>query len=60
MAPTLLKKDGKTYLMPEWREVHPETTLNDIIWKKPKVKKKMYLKRKHGNLNHQVVIQFTW
>jgi hypothetical protein len=39
MAPTLLKKDGKTYLMPEWREVHPETTLNDIIWKKPKIKK---------------------
>jgi hypothetical protein len=26
--------------MPEWKEVHPETTLNDIIWKKSKVKKK--------------------
>ena len=46
MAPTLLKKDGKTYLMPEWREVHPETTLNDIIWKKPKVKKKDKFEKK--------------
>ena len=33
MAPTLLKTDGKTYLMPEWREVHPETTLNAVMLK---------------------------
>jgi hypothetical protein len=46
LAPTLLKMDGKTYLMPEWREVHPETTLNDIIWKKPKVKKKDKFEKK--------------
>jgi hypothetical protein len=58
MAPTLLRKGGKTYLMPEWKEVHPETTLNDIIWKKPKIKKQMYLNPKHGNSIHQVVIQF--
>ena len=46
MAPSLLRKDGKTYLMPEWREVHPETTLNDIIWKKPKVKKQDIFEKK--------------
>ena len=46
LAPTLLKMDGKTYLMPEWREVHPETTLNDIVWKKPKTKKKDVFKLK--------------
>lgn len=46
LAPTLLKKDGKTYLMPEWREVHPETTLNDIIWKRSKPKKKDVFKLK--------------
>jgi hypothetical protein len=46
MAPTLLKRDGKTYLMPEWREVHPETTLNDIIWKKPKIKKQEKFEKK--------------
>jgi hypothetical protein len=46
MAPTLLKRDGKTYLMPEWREVHPETTLNDIIWKKPKIKKQDKFEKK--------------
>ena len=46
MAPTLLKMNGKTYLMPEWREVHPKTTLNDIIWKKPKVKKQNKFEKK--------------
>ena len=46
MAPTLLRKGGKTYLMPEWREVHPETTLNDIIWKKPKIQKQDKFEKK--------------
>jgi len=46
MAPTLLKTDGKTYLMPEWREVHPETTLDDIIWKRSKPRKKDVFKQK--------------
>lgn len=46
MAPTLLRMKGKTYLMPEWREVHPETTLNDIIWKKPKIKKQKPINKK--------------
>ena len=46
MAPLLLRKDGKTYLMPEWREVHPKTTLNDIIWKKPIIKKLDVFKQK--------------
>jgi hypothetical protein len=40
MAPTLLKKDNKTYLMPYWKEVENGTTLNDIEWVKPKPKVK--------------------
>lgn len=37
--PSLLTLNGKTYIMPTWTEVLPETTLNDIIWEKPIVKK---------------------
>lgn len=36
--PTLLKLNDKKYLMPDWKEVHPQTELNDIIWLKPKIK----------------------
>ena len=39
MAPTLLKHNGKTYLMPYWKEVVGGTTLGDIEWIKPVVKK---------------------
>ena len=46
MPPSILELNGKTYLMPEWREVHPKTTLNDIIWKKPKVKKQNKFEKK--------------
>lgn len=31
-------QDGKKYLVPEWREVHPDTTINDIEYIKPKPK----------------------
>jgi hypothetical protein len=32
--------DGKTYIVPTWKEVLPETTLNDITWVRDvKVKK---------------------
>ena len=31
--------DGKKYLVPEWIEVHPNTTINDIYWVKPKSRK---------------------
>jgi hypothetical protein len=30
---------GKTYMVPAWIEVLPETTLNDIEWIKPEIKK---------------------
>ena len=37
--PTLAKADGKLFLVPDWKEVHPKTTLNDIKWSKPSTKK---------------------
>ena len=30
---------GEKYITPNWQKVHPETTLNDIEWVKPKTKK---------------------
>ena len=40
MPPTILKLNGKTYLMPLWKEVVNGTTINDIEWIKPKPKVK--------------------
>ena len=40
MPPTILELNGKTYLMPLWKEVVKGTTLDDINWIKPKPKKK--------------------
>lgn len=33
-------QDNKTYIVPVWMEVHPETTQDDIVWErfKPKLK----------------------
>ena len=39
IAPSLTNFNGKRYIVPTWQEVLPETTLNDINWIKPKVKK---------------------
>ena len=39
MPPTILELNGKTYLMPYWKEVENGTTINDIEWIKPKPKK---------------------
>ncbi len=39
MPPFILKLNGKTYLMPEWKEVENGTTISDIEWVKPVVKK---------------------
>lgn len=39
IPPMVWEKDGKTYLMPLWKEVVKGTTVNDIEWIKP-VKKK--------------------
>jgi hypothetical protein len=42
IPPTILKsiQDGKTYVVPMWLEVHPETTQNDLIWERFKPKPK--------------------
>ena len=33
--------DGKLYLMPANIEIHPETTMDDVNWTKPKLKKEI-------------------
>ena len=38
IPPSLTVLDGKKYIVPSWKEVDPNTTLNDIQWIKPKVK----------------------
>lgn len=39
-APCLyVASDGKKYILPTWQPVEPETTLSDINWIKPEVKK---------------------
>ena len=40
MPPTIFKHNGKTYLMPLWKEVVEGTTVDDIEWVKPKPKVK--------------------
>ncbi len=40
MSPGLTVLNGKKYLMPLWKEVDPNTTLDDIEWIKPKPKAK--------------------
>ena len=40
LPPTILELNGKTYLMPLWKEVVEGTTIDDINWIKPKPKKK--------------------
>ena len=40
LPPSLFtSQDGKKFIVPTWQEVLPETTLKDINWIKPKVKK---------------------
>ena len=39
MPPMIWENNGKTYLMPLWKEVKKGTTINDIEWVKPKKKK---------------------
>ena len=39
LPPAILKLGGKTYIVPSWQEVLPETRLEDINWIKPKIKK---------------------
>ena len=38
VPPSIAKINGKTYLMPVWEEIVPETTLDDIEWIRPKPK----------------------
>ena len=35
LPPHLITSRGKKYIVPEWKEVHPLTTFDDIIWEKP-------------------------
>jgi len=35
LGPTLHVSNGKKYLLPMWKEVHPETTYKDINWIRP-------------------------
>ena len=37
--PSITHIGGKTYIMPGWQEVLPQTRLQDINWIKPKVKR---------------------
>jgi hypothetical protein len=39
MSPSLANIGDKRFIVPTWQEVLPETTLNDINWIKPKIKK---------------------
>jgi len=55
MAPTLLKKDNKTYLMPYWKEVIEGTTLNDIEWFKPKTKRAEVIEHKFKSSSSNTV-----
>ena len=41
IPPMLWVHNGKKYIMPIWKEVHPNTVLSDIIWKKPTPKPKV-------------------
>jgi hypothetical protein len=34
----VVKQDDKTYMIPDWVEVHPKTTYKDIYYKEPKKK----------------------
>ena len=40
LPPTIASISGKKYLMPLWKEVDPNTTIDDINWIKPKPKVK--------------------
>ena len=40
LPPTVANINGKTYIMPIWKEVIEGTTINDINWIKPKPKVK--------------------
>ena len=46
MPPGLVQLGGKKYIVPTWQEVLPETTLNDIEWINPKIKKEKKSKSK--------------
>jgi len=35
LPPHLITVRDKKYIVPEWKEVHPLTTKDDIIWEKP-------------------------
>jgi hypothetical protein len=38
ISPSIIESQGKTYIVPQWLEVHPKTTLKDIIHISPQAK----------------------
>jgi hypothetical protein len=34
--PNLINTGGKKYIIPTWQTVHPKTTIDDLLWIKPK------------------------
>lgn len=38
IPPTVIESRGKTYIVPQWLEVHPKTTLKDVIHISPQAK----------------------
>ena len=39
LPPAIVKvRSGKRYIIPDWKEVHPDTRLSDVEWVKPKFK----------------------
>jgi hypothetical protein len=49
LPPALTTSNGKKYLIPTWKEVHPQTTLEDIKWIKPKIKTEPVFEKKTWN-----------
>ena len=55
LPPTIINSPttGKTYIVPVWMEVLPETTLNDIEWIKPEIKKSVIEKQEPQTWNFE-------
>jgi hypothetical protein len=49
LPPALTTSNGKKYLIPTWKEIHPQTTLEDIKWIKPKIKTEPVFEKKTWN-----------
>lgn len=41
IAPSIIKTLSGTYTVPGWVKIHDKSTLDDIVWKKPKIKSRV-------------------